>query len=279
MANKLEDNVANSNEELIDLAYSMAIEPHRYNALTQIIDTRLQKIHSSHQNQEKHAIDEVTDHFQRAFTLLERQGRHSNVSTGSIRYINADSRPSILVREDGVIFHANKSALSSLKIKIEQKINADNFEYGEYDRLSQDIKTLKKHKINTVISVYNMVLADGNSQMKMALFRAIDYTGKPIGRLCTFHIKWMPEMGRQFQESFSLKPVEMAIVKTIVTGGNLNGLANERSRSLATIRTQAKTLMSRLGVHSQVELACLYSGFTQSNRHSPLLEDIPPKNP
>lgn len=272
MASKLENSVVNPNEELIDLAYSMAIEPHRYKALAKIIDTRLHDAHSSHQN---HSINEVTDHFQRAFTLLERQGRHSNVSTGSMRYINADSRPSILVREDGVIFHANKSALSSLKIKIEQKINADNFEYGEYDCLLQDIKTLKKHKINTVISVYNMVLADGNSQIKMALFRAIDYTGKSIGRLCTFHIKWIPEMGRQFQESFNLKPVEMAIVKTIVTGGNLNGLANERGRSLATIRTQAKTLMSRLSVHSQVELACLYSGFTQSNRHSPLLEEVP----
>ncbi len=268
--------LVNSNEELIDLAYSMAVEPQRLNALSRILDVRLHALHKSphlvdadDSSSSPDSLDDISSHFERAFDLLERQGRRFNYATGSTRFIDSDSRPSALIDDAGKIFHANEAAAEVLVFEHGKLPNPERFEPGEYDRLIRDLKALDSHDYDKIISVYNLLAATGGEQIKMALSRALGYKGQTIGRLCTFHIKWLPEMGRQFQAGFELTDVDIAITKAVVSGMSLKDLANERGRSLATIRTQTKGLLSKLGLHSQVELACLYSGFTQFNLKNP----------
>ena len=270
-----ENSDKSSNEALIDIAYAMAIEPHRYRALTQIIDTRLQEIHGQQGKVNTQGIDGVTEHFVRAFNMLETQGRHNKKASGSIGFVDNDTRPSLLLRENGRIFHANQSALETLKFSAAGKFTADSFQPGEYDKLLRDLKTIETHETDKLIAVYNLLDASGAQQIKMALSKTIDYKGNPIGRLFTFHIKWLPEMGRQFQEGFGLTGADIAITKAIVTGVSLKDEANARGSSLATVRTQVKSLLSKLDVHSQVELACLYSGFTQlRSNYSPPADGV-----
>lgn len=272
-----ENTAGNSNERLIDLAYSMAVEPQRLNALSRILDERLHALHSAPtlvdgdvKPQEKDSLDKITSHFERAFDLLERQGRRFNYATGSSRFIDSDTRPSALFLDNGQVFHANSAAREMLDFTDGKIPTSERFEIGQYDRLMRDLKTLENHEFDKIISVYNLLSKDGDEQIKMALSRAVGYKGQTIGRLCTFHIKWLPEMGRQFQAGFELTDVEIAITKAVVSGVSLKDLADERGRSLATLRTQTKVLLSKLGLHSQVELACLYSGFTQFNLKNPL---------
>ncbi len=272
-----ENTAHNSNEMLIDLAYSMAVEPQRLNALSRILDERLHALHSEPalvdgdvKPQEQDSLDKITSHFERAFDLLERQGRRFNYATGSSRFIDSDTRPSALFLENGQVFHANSAASEILDFADGKIPTPERFEVGQYDRLIRDLKTLENHEFDKIISVYNLLSKDGDEQIKMALSRAVGYKGQTIGRLCTFHIKWLPEMGSQFQAGFELTDVEIAITKAVVSGVSLKDLAETRGRSLATIRTQTKVLLSKLGLHSQVELACLYSGFTQFNLKSPI---------
>jgi len=278
---KTDANITNSNEELINLAYSMAVEPQRFGAFTDILNERalaLSKTAGSNEdsNQQKahENLSNIVAHFQHAFDLLERQGRRFNYATGSIRFVDTDNKPSALLHEDGTVFHANKAAISGLGLALGKKISAAQFTGEQHKRLLRDLKTIGKYETDKIISVYNLSLKDGGEQIKIALSKAVDYKNKPIGRLCTFHIKWMPERGKQFQEGFDLTPVDLAITKAIISGTSLKALAHERGRSLATIRTQTKALLSKLGLHSQVELACLYSGFTHFNLNAPAKEAI-----
>lgn len=272
----------NSNEELIDLAYSMAVEPQRLNALSRILDERLHALHSEPKlvggeepAQPQDDLDDISSHFERAFDLLERQGRRFNYATGSIRFVDSDTRASALITEDGSIAHANSAAAETLGFKGHEKPDAARFEHGHYDRLLRDLKTIKDHEIDKIISVYNLLSLDGDGHIKMALSRAAGYKGEALGRLCTFHIKWLPEMGRQFQDGFDLTDIDLEITKAIVSGVSLKDLAQARGRALATVRTQTKVLLSKLRLHSQVELACLYSGFTQFNLKDPARSSKP----
>ena len=275
----------NSNEELINLAYSMAVEPQRIDILSHMLFDRLHEVYNDpaveklpNQSLEIEDIDGLTSHFERAFSLSERRGRRFEFATGSMRYIDSDIRPSLLVQKNGTIFHVNKAASETLGVCKGNRLDAARFEFGDYDRFVRDLKTIKRHNTDKVISVYNLTTIDEGEQIKLALSKAIDFNGDPIGRLSTFHIKWLDESGRQFQDSFDLTPIDIVITKAIVSGTSLNQLAKARGRSLGTIRNQTKALLAKLGLHSQVELACLYSGFTQYTLEDPSQVDVPPSS-
>ncbi len=265
-----DDSADTSNEALIDLAYSMAVEPQRFHVLSKILDDRLHALHRAprlaNEDDEPHPdnIDDVTSHFERAFDLLDRQGRRFNYATGSIRYIDSDSRPSALVHADGKIFHANQAAIDMLAFAKGTTLGTARFDNGHHKRLMADLQNIGDHETDKMIAVYNLHDAEGKP-LKIALSKALDYSANPIGRLCTFHIKWLPEMSRQFKSGFDLTDAEMAITEAVISGVSLKNLAEQRGRAIATVRTQANALLTKLGLHSQIELACLYSGFTRFN--------------
>jgi len=260
-----------SNEALIDLAYSMAVEPQRFHVLSKILDDRLHALHRAprlaNEQDEPHPdnLEDISSHFERAFDLLDRQGRRFNYATGSIRYVDSDARPSALVRADGRVFHANQAAVDILEFTKGDTVNPTRFDDGHHKRLMRDVQNIANHETDKMIAVYNLHVKGEAKPIKMALSKALDYNGDPIARLCTFHIKWLSEMSRQFKDGFNLTDAEVVITKAIVSGVSLKILAEQRERSIATVRTQANALLTKLGLHSQIELACLYSGFTRFN--------------
>lgn len=254
--------------DIINLAYSLAVEPQRLNEFTLLLDGQAKKLGTSDlvslQPISK-SLSNIALHFQHALDLIERQGRRFNYATGSMRFIEFDSRPSALLHKDGVIFHANKPAFDTLNFTNKQKISGRYFTKPEYDRLLSDLASISKHETDKIISVYSLTNFENNITMKMALSKTIDYNNNPIGRLSTFHVKWLDEHGKLFRDSFGLTDVDIDITKSIITGVSLKDLSVKRGRSIATIRNQTKALFSKLNLHSQVELACLFSGFTHFN--------------
>ena len=263
-----------SDEDLINLAYSMAVEPQRLTAFIRILNDRAQSVSLLEQNTSEASekiqdnLNNIATHFQHAFDLMERQGRRFRYATGSMSYINADTRPSALVFPEGKIFHLNSVAEHTLGLRKGESLREENFAPGQFKKFRHNLKNIAKHETDKIISVYDVLTKDGQGSIKMALSKAIDYKNHPIGRLSTFHIQWLEERGKQFQQGFDLTDVDIAITKAIISGTSLKDLAKERGRSLATIRTQTKALLAKLSLHSQVELACLYSGFTHYNLHT-----------
>lgn len=250
----------------------MAIEPHRFRALSSILDERVDKIHGDNSplvNGKTIAalaeLEQISPHFNSAFDLMERQGRRFNYATGSIRHVDADTRPSALIAQDGKIIHANLACEKLLGFKKDKTTDSHVFEHGDNNRLSKDLRQLANQETDKVIAVYTLYMGEKQTPTKMALSKTIGYNGAVIGRLCTFHIKWLPEMESQFQKRFNLTPIEIEITRAIVSGITLGELANKRGRSLETLRKQTKRLLAKLNLRSQVELACIYSGFTQFN--------------
>lgn len=268
MSNKPKTDI--SNEALIDLAYTMAVEPQRFDELANSLDARIDEIHGADSTlingEHVMAVDklgQLEPHFKRAHDLMQRQGRRFNYATGSKRFIDADIRPSALIWPDGRIFYTNKAGREHLDFNADAGLDSKRFARGDLQRLLADLKTLDEHEPDKIISVYDLYAGADLSTMKIALTKTVDFEGKTIGRLCTFYIKWLPEMEDQFRSGFNLTPVELEITRAIVSGGSLNELAATRGRSLGTLRKQTKVLLAKLGLRSQIELACIYSGFTQ----------------
>ncbi|MGB6228768.1 MAG: alpha/beta hydrolase [Litorimonas sp.] len=256
---------APSNEALIQLAYSLVIGPERLEELMKALEGRLagrgREVELDRPSQGIAALVELEGHFDSAFNLLKAQGRRKLSAAGAIRTLDGSAQPAISVGPDGVIEHANPSARSLLGIESGQRLPEDRFDRDQYKALCAQLRTIDTAQENTLLMVASMSSEDGEETAKLALSRAPGLDQRPRGLLTALHISWHPEMGEMFKTRMGLTTAELAITRAVVTGTALSDLAEQRGVKTSTVRNQTKTLMKKLDVRSQTELACLYSGF------------------
>ncbi|MCB9993698.1 MAG: alpha/beta hydrolase [Hyphomicrobiaceae bacterium] len=75
-------------------------------------------------------------------------------------------------------------------------------------------------------------------------------------------LSWRDDVGQQINAVFGLSGAEQDVLRAIVTGTSLPELAENRSRSIATVRTQAKSLFRKTGRGSQIEMIRLFAGLS-----------------
>ncbi|QTD56097.1 alpha/beta fold hydrolase [Parasphingorhabdus cellanae] len=270
--------IAGRDEDIVKLAYSLAIGPYRYREMFDLLGTRLDqaldKAKDSADGSDGSDFDEDTirsvfeplvPHFENAQSLMDMQGRPSDSAKYSMKMIDADSRPSALIDADGRIVYANSAAEEMFRLHTGKCPDEGLFERGHFKTLLSNLQSLERFELNKVISIFGMESADGEEMVKVALTKVHDSDGKAIGHISAIHISWFPDIGMQFQTLLNLTPVELEITKAVVTGLSLNDLAIKRGRSIGTVRHQAKSLLAKLNLRSQTELACLYSGFSKFN--------------
>jgi len=261
-------------EDLIDLLYSMAVAPHRFQTMTNSFNTHVNDMFAAQAGEASRLpkqlrdFEDLTPHFQRAFDLIDQQGRNFNTATGSAKYIDADNNPAALISKTGTIIYANKLAEDVLGFTQGKKPDRDSFSPGQYDEMLRHLRRIDKFEAEKLISVCTLFPDDADQPVKMALTKTHDYDDNAIGRLSTFQIKWLAQTGQAFGGKFDLTHIEIAITRAIVLGIGLKGLAKSRGRSIETVRKQTKILLAKLDLHSQAELICLYSGFSLFNSHN-----------
>lgn len=270
--------IGGRDEDIVKLAYSLAIGPYRYREMFDLLGTRLDE--ALHQVQDGAATDDglgldenairsafepLVPHFENAQSLMDMQGRPSDSAKYSMKMIDADSRPSALVGANGEIVYSNAAAADMFGLAKGKRPDERLFERGHFKTLLSNLQSLDQFELNKVISIFGMESVDGEEMVKVALTKVHNADGDAIGHISVIHISWFPDIGEQFQALLNLTPVELEITKAIVTGLSLTDLATKRGRSIGTVRHQTKTLLAKLNLRSQTELACLYSGFSKFN--------------
>ncbi len=76
----------------------------------------------------------------------------------------------------------------------------------------------------------------------------------PSARLSQVAFLWTPQMARQLGEAFSLTPAELEVLEGVALGREPAAIAARRGSSLATVQTQIKTLLRKMGMRSKVEV-------------------------
>ncbi|MGJ8562967.1 MAG: LuxR C-terminal-related transcriptional regulator [Alphaproteobacteria bacterium] len=261
------DGDCHTDNDLISLAYAMAVEPQKLEQMMGLLDARFEH-HLDKDNMEPTATDQghdLADHFERAMSLLDRHSPKNSQTVTSKELMDFDYRPNATISKDGTFQYTNQSAQKSLNWESGQRIKDAYFDVGEFSRFMEGLKKLETSPHGQFIGLYTVLSQAGDNEdiMQIALSGSLDDQGNTVGRLSTLHIKVTPEIAQEFQDALNLTPTEFAITHAIISGQSLADIAKTRQRSLATVRTQLKGLLSKLNLHSQVELACFYSGFAQ----------------
>ncbi len=259
-----------NNSELIRLAYAMVAEPHTQHLLSDAIDKNLSRLYdadSSHEFSNSDALNEVAIHFEHAQALLAKQGRRYDMGEASKKLIAADSSPVVLIDSKGKIKLANEAGEVAHNWRPNQHINHTMFEAGDHQKFIEALKKLDDYEINKSICVVKIKHIEHHEFQSYVVTKSQDVHGENLARLSSVTLNWLPDIGFHFQEEFGLTPIELQIIKAIVTSKTLRELAKERGRSVGTLRNQLKGLLSKLSLSSQTELVCLYSGYVRLTRN------------
>ncbi len=256
-------------QDLIKLAYSMAIDRKRFEEMFILLSDKFDDL-----SNDVPQFDQISSpdfvkletHFEHAQSLMDAQGREMDTATHSMKVIDADNHPSMLIEPDGRVFYANKPAIEIFGVRKGQYLKDQMFEHGHHQNFMNNLRRMKDFEPNKIISIFGMSNVndqDNDEIIKIALTKAHTANGDIMAHISAINISWMDSTGRGFKSLFNLTPVEIEITKAVVTGVSLNNLAEKRGRSIGTVRNQTKMLLAKLNLRSQTELACLYSGFAQ----------------
>ncbi|MGB6318717.1 MAG: hypothetical protein WBG08_08755, partial [Litorimonas sp.] len=94
--------------DLVRLAYAVAFKPHLHHVLAEAIDRQLEAhIEGTIDTAEPAPFAAVLDHFEAAREMMERRGRKWDTGAGSLRALETDPQPSLLLDMSGRIVAVN----------------------------------------------------------------------------------------------------------------------------------------------------------------------------
>lgn len=237
-------------QPLIQLAYDLLLGPERFNDLMERL--KVMSDNDADNNEADipaSAIEEYEPHFVTAGALLEQQTALSKQSY--FDEIAEDPQPAFLTDKQYVTLFVNDIAKDAFGIKPGQALSRSDF---EIDTPNDD---------NSGFSVLKYTYTKDGKFIRMAMVPQQLPTGEDAIRFTAIEVIWNEKVGAEFAKKLGLSSVELDIVRALITSIPLRTLAEQRGRSLETLRTQSKNLLRKLELKSQTELVCLYSGYVR----------------
>ena len=111
--------------------------------------------------------------------------------------------------------------------------------------------------------------AETQSHVVMAVIHSVEFPsgdGASAEKLYVLRIatpRWYPELGRMLSNTYGLTDAELEVAKGLYQNQNLNSIAEERCRSIRTVRTQLSHIFEKTGASSQAELIGMISNLGQ----------------
>jgi len=127
--------------------------------------------------------------------------------------------------------------------------------------LKDSLKQITAARSESLLCIVPFYQTDGQRTL-WALTPAGPEENGVIAKLGRVAFDWSQAAGAAIAEAFALSNSEQEILKTLVQGQSLADLAKQRERSIETVRTQAKSLLAKTGVGSQLDLVRLFAAIT-----------------
>lgn len=247
--------------ELIERIYKIAIRPQAYDdfmdqwasyvssALADL--TTLEREYSSTADLQ---TPQVQRHFEMGFRLLEELGRQDAPSADASTKGGAAA---CLVNRTGQIVWHNGAAGRLFDLRRGSHVSDLTMWEKSRGALGGMIARLSP---TAEVSHHKAVLRVHSEAADRTVFLVadiVDRTDEAVVLLREVQADWHDTVGEMLTQSFGLSQAELQIAECLVEGADIPSIAQRRSSSVNTVRTQVKTLMSKTGVSSQTELVRL----------------------
>lgn len=256
-----ESESARERDHIVRSIYEAVLRPEKYDLFMEDwahhVETaigRLDGLRITSGPSPKHYSDPVIEeHFRRAFEMLERIGREA------ISPLDLLSKPdipplAIVSGNEGILSLSDDAArLFGAPVGIETI--AAGLDPASARRFNEMVARLRHAPSAGSFSL--LTLAEPSPFLPGNLVAAStrrDEAKRVVLELRPLAMAWDDSVGNLLDETFKLTPGELALVRNLVTDGDLAAIADRTGRSRNTLRTQLRSVFQKTRTASQTEL-------------------------
>lgn len=252
----------------IDDIYDIALDPENLDAFIERLGTRrldVEKVRTTLRKVE--VLGHVfKSHITRAESILERLDDAPRGTPLERILAPFDTTAAMIVNSTLQIVALNSIAEQVFSIQAGDPVDMLPFEENDSDQLMLSLRRLLRQKSANGKLIH---LKSSTDAGRVVVFHAkwcdpswvedtdpVDTTMLRSSHvlLASTELHWPPALDQTLQEVFGLTDAERDIVRALVDGKALKVIARDRGRSLGTVRTQLKSVLSKTRAHSQSEL-------------------------
>ncbi|MDF3415851.1 alpha/beta fold hydrolase [Sulfitobacter sp. M57] len=255
--------------ELVESIYRIALEPHAYDAFMGRWDTfvqdRLSALDLLRSEVGIMETSEIAAHFEIAERLLEQTR-----NVGEAQLLAPETRaaagpdPQFLIDSSGGIVWSNAAAARAFRLKRTSRFDDLDLPDRYLKALEQRIATLgteSEHGDPPLIFQMSAVVAtDGlavGDMVHLQAQRLHEKLGSDLLLVGPLVAHWPPSMPKLLATTYGLSQSECEICELLSRAHRPKDVASYRKSSIATVRTQIKSLLVKTGCGSQTELVRL----------------------
>lgn len=242
----------------IDRLYDVALDPARYEALLDHWESAIRPLREHADFDAPRLLDDplIAGHFDRASAFLDRVDTSGEPDEIERILAPFDRVAAFVMDAEQGILAANDAARRHLKIKAGARLSDLPINPEDIDAVRRTLRSvLSDSRENTAILRVRSARKGQFTVLRLQLCATAD--GKPLVLAASNEVGWPGGFRDILRQAFGLTAAEADVVRALVECGSLAEIAEQRSRSLDTVRAQVKSILSKTETHSQVELVRL----------------------
>ena len=245
-------------DDLIGLLYDVAIAPERYGELIAAWERAVRSFDPSCVARAWGGVPTaLAAHAERAGRILA-SGRFRD-GNRMRNQIERSPLPAFLVGPDLRIVAANAPAETSLDVR-EEPVGETPLLRRSPTALATTLRDLLEAGSGSADGPVATLVRSDWTRKRSLVFRVVVEPKRGMASVVAARLGYSRQIGEALSETFGLSRSEVAIVRGLVEGLDAQAIADRRGRSLATVRTQIKAVLSKTGAGTQLELMRLCAG-------------------
>lgn len=246
--------------QAIDYLYDVAIDPTSYERMLDFWESMAPKAGDDQTDAQSQssagAMADLSRHLGRADKVLAQTLQSPPDETAAAAVGRVHHAASFAVNAAGRLIAVNAAAIQSLGVTTGALARDLPFEEGEVERILAEImRMLRGNGAATSIVCVRARATQRLVIIQLRLFRPISDEAFVLG--ITSEISWPSGFSERLQQAFALSATEIDLLRHLTEGHSIRDIADLRSRSQETVRAQVKSLLSKTGTRSQLELVRL----------------------
>ena len=250
---------------IVDKIYSSTIEPDRFMLLMNAWNRRMSEAGFSNASFTLFGNQVFKGHVERANGFLDQMAPKESKSEAQEAVAHIQTAAMIVSAAGGIVA-ANRAAEAAFGVVAGAVFDSLPFMPGGLEQFAASVGKVANSNGGQQDILHLREGASGKSILiHLCPFRPGD--GQKLAIAVSTTYSWPPELAALLQRSFSLTPAEVNVLRQLMSGDTVAGIATTAERSEATIRSQLHSLFAKTGAKTQAELVRLTIALLASMAH------------
>ncbi len=245
-------------EEAIERLYDVALDPMRYETLLDVWETAIAPLREGADFSAPRLLDDATisSHFERAGAFLDRLDQSSTQTQLNAVLAPFDKVAAFLFGADHKVVAANPAARALLGLEVGSELGSMLVNRDDIDSILTTAHALLRGRGENAAVLRLRSRGKGHFIVVRLQVRQVG-SGDRYVLAASSEVSCPAGFSDILKRAFDLTTAEADVVQSLVECCSVKDIAEQRGRSIDTVRAQIKSILSKTETRSQVELVRL----------------------